>query len=312
MSDIKCRLCLSPSVVKTENFRPYTDVEWVFDLYKCETCQALFSERDNHINYFEILYQKSTNYERFSSLTNIVSGLLSKKRLAICRQILCSYYSYAAIIKTVEKLKKKQLTMLEIGSSTGFLTAYFNKLGHKCLGVEISEKAVAEANEMFGPYFSTTPVVKSYDVIYMCGIGGGLSDISQLVKTYLDMLKPGGLLVFNVPNLKAKHPDYPWLSTPPPDVITLYHPDYKELWFADSNVKADVEFYYEVTGPKKPYKYPLTLQRQSKNDLSLKYKSAWHFIVFNTIKSIYLKLQTFTGRAKLTPAEYGLIVKLNK
>lgn len=308
----QCRVCQSNDILLVENFKPYSDLEWQFELYDCKNCGSRMAVRDEDINYFEILYKNYFLYVTYSFITDITRKLIQSGRLGLCREMLASFHSYGAVIRAIEKTGKKNLSILEIGSSTGFLTAYLNAAGQSCYGVEISEKAVAEAKNKFGDFYGFEMPDKKYDVIFMCGTAGGVTDIRQIFDACVARLNPGGFMIFNAPNRNGLWEGNSWVSTPPPDVITLYTPSSVEKAFSRPGFKSEYSELYELVTRVMHYTYPTKFHGEVETSVSLKYRGVWQFLVYYKLKNIYLFIASLIGKATRKPHEYGLIVKVTK
>jgi SAM-dependent methyltransferase len=180
---------------------------------------------------------------------------LESKRLFDLRDLgglgsfLCRWAKYRFVLNEVRNAPN-DARVLEVGCSRGYLTAFFI-LGGKTniLGVDVSSEAVDHARAAFGDYFALASsrdvaVGAPYDIIYHVGMIGCVSDPLGLTRELLGLLKPGGTLLFNAPNLAAcAMKNQLWFdSAPPPDLVTLYPPGFWQRQFADiADVREDVE-----------------------------------------------------------------------
>ena len=138
--------------------------------------------------------------------------------------------------------------ILEIGCSKGYLSAYFKSRGYDITGVDISSSAIEFAKKRFGDFFfaKDSQLIldkKPYDIIFHAGTVGCVESPARMTRELLNMLKPGGFLIFNAPNVMAckKQGDL-WVSgTSPPDLVTLFH---KDFWMNNFSDLADVELSY--------------------------------------------------------------------
>jgi SAM-dependent methyltransferase len=138
----------------------------------------------------------------------------------------------------------KETRLLEIGCSRGYLTSYFILAGYNVTGIDISHEAVAAAERDFGKHFlhaDAPEVAKNapYDVVYHVGMIGCVGNPVSLTDGLLRLLRPGGKLLFNAPNVNGCYlRGQPWLDTaPPPDAVTLFHPGF---WTRRYSAAADV------------------------------------------------------------------------
>jgi SAM-dependent methyltransferase len=137
---------------------------------------------------------------------------------------------------------------LEVGCARGFLTSYFILAGYDIIGVDVSTSAIDSARTNFGPrFFRNVEVIAErspYDIIYHTGMIGCVSDPVGLTHSLLRVLKPGGMLLFNAPNLNACwFKGQLWVdSAPPPDVVTLFTPGFWTRFFSkEASVMEEAE-----------------------------------------------------------------------
>lgn len=221
----ECKICenfRSPKFVS--NFRPYLDVDWSFPIYECDQCGARFALRDPSINYHEILHKKTGGgYEYQYKIAKHVKEYLARGALAECEQYLTKAgYKYAELIRFI-KSKNKKARILEVGCSSGFMTAFLRSIGYDIEGVDVSKTAIEYAQKTFGPYYSLQPKNKQYDLIIHLGLIGCVNDPKKFILHYLDLLKTNGIMFFNSPNVESpRQLGELWASTPPPDLIYLF------------------------------------------------------------------------------------------
>jgi SAM-dependent methyltransferase len=137
---------------------------------------------------------------------------------------------YGEVIRASQGLPKNS-RVLEVGCSRGYLTSYFILGGYDVRGTEISQVARSAAISDFGPFFYHPSDVTAvdggpFDFIYHIGVIGCVADPVGLTNSLVDLLKPGGRLVFNAPNVNACwYRGQLWVDyAVPPDVVTLYKP----------------------------------------------------------------------------------------
>jgi SAM-dependent methyltransferase len=246
---------------------------------------------------------------------------------------------YKFIIEGVER-GSRNASLLEIGCSRGYLTSYFILAGYNIIGVDVSESALAFARAAFGDYFamrgdSVVTDRAPYDVIYHVGTIGCVSDPLGLTRQLLSMLKPGGRLLFNSPNLQSC-----WLTNqlwidaaPPPDLVAIFPPGFWARCFAD---QAYVEEQIEHCDPNKglsiglrklfgrKWKCPLPIPLDKSSELYLKGSNgtalnghrprigdeAWRFF-----ERAVLKVCRDTGllrHVRKEPSEFGLFVSMTR
>jgi 2-polyprenyl-3-methyl-5-hydroxy-6-metoxy-1,4-benzoquinol methylase len=189
-----------------------------------------------------------SRYGYYREIARAAKRYYDKGDLSGLRQELCSTSKYEYIIRCID-CHSTDSKILEVGCATGFLTSYFILEGYNIIGVDVSQCAIESARADFGPrFFANDAEIISenspYDIIYHTGMIGCVSNPVELTRSLLSLLKPGGKLLFNAPNLDALwFRGQLWFDdAPPPDVVTLFKPGFWTRFFSvDANVLEEVE-----------------------------------------------------------------------
>ena len=207
------------------------EVEFFFGyswpIYDCDDCGCRFTLHDNLA--YDLLYsEQSSCYSRYTAQSQTCKMLFDQNDLAGLRIALSEASKYRFIINDIDRASAGT-RILEIGSSRGHLTSYFILSGRDITGVDVSPEAVRTAKANFGDHFVQVgdPSIEArapYDVIFHVGTIGCVADPVGMTTKLLDLLKPGGLLLFNAPNRDGcTLRDQLWFEfAPPPDVVTLF------------------------------------------------------------------------------------------
>ena len=220
-----CKVCESDHCEFLGDFKPYKDRGWRFEVFGCSNCGSRFILRDPGINYYEILHATpGSSYGYHYDIATKVNNFLKTNRFDQCERYLKKIsYKYSEVIDFVKK-KSKPHSILEIGCSTGFMTAFFRACGHEAEGIDISETAIRYATSSFGPFYSLRPSKESYDLIFHLGLIGCIDQPKRFLSDSLRLLKSRGEMIFNAPNVKSPEQlNELWVSTPPPDLVCLFH-----------------------------------------------------------------------------------------
>lgn len=126
---------------------------------------------------------------------------------------------YMAAHKRFDKLLKKFLTkgdrrILEIGCAGGKQLVYFNKeFGYEPYGIDYSEEGCKVAREnlrsqnICGQVICedvlNTSLNKEFDIVYSMGLIEHFFNPEKIIDKHIELLKPGGILIITVPNLKG-------------------------------------------------------------------------------------------------------------
>ena len=212
---------------------------YAWPIYDCDECGCRFTPHDGSA--YELLYsEQSSCYSRYIVHAQSCKKLFDHGDRAGLRAELSQASKYRFIIEQMDR-EPPEARMLEIGCSRGHLTSIFILDGRMITGVDVSQKAVAAAGGAFGEHFvlAGDPSIDArspYDVIFHVGTIGCVADPIGMTKELLDLLKPGGRLLFNAPNRDGcALRDQLWFeSAPPPDVVTLFAPGFWRDYFGDA------------------------------------------------------------------------------
>lgn len=237
---MNCRICGSALVSRVGVFAFYRDYQSaVFD---CGGCGCRFSAHDPGIH--ERLHGSDSTYQWHIGRQLKTARFQSSGDQASLAGYLRGQDERVRFIDDTLQALPVPSRVLEIGCSRGYLSALLLQRGHHVLGVDVSATALAAATAAFGDHFCLPddPRVRQgapWDAIVHAGTIGCVDQPMVLTRQWLAMLRPGGLLVFNAPNRQACDLlGTPWVSgTTPPDLVTLFPPDFWERHFAD---QADV------------------------------------------------------------------------
>jgi len=222
----RCRICATRETHYLGAYAPYLDLE-PFDVYDCPICGCRFVNRKGDVH--ETMHASAASpYARHKSMAKEISRRYEANQYSTLRKQLRQHPKNRFIIDHLATGKPSG-NHLEIGCSLGYLTAYFVLGGYRILGADISHTAIENARTLFGPYFvhmedDSLKQKESFDSIYHVGTIGCVEDPLAFTQMLLDLLKPGGRLLFNAPDVKAVlEMNAIWTNlTPPPDLITLF------------------------------------------------------------------------------------------
>lgn len=239
---MNCRVCKSSLVSEAGTVEYYSGFDWT--IFDCQHCGCRFTKHDPSI--YELLHTESKSipyYTGYRDFADRCKLLFEARDLDRLRAELFAVSKYRFIIEEVER-GPRNVKLLEIGCSRGYLTSYFILAGYKIIGVDASLAALSGARAAFGERFVSMDSAliaegAPYDIIYHVGTIGCVADPLKVTENLLGMLKPGGKLLFNAPNRHSL-----WLrgqlwidAAAPPDLVTLFPPGF---WHREFNAVADV------------------------------------------------------------------------
>lgn len=221
---MQCRICRSPRVRTLGVVEYYRGFPW--DVHQCDECGCRFTRYDPSV-YDRLYSDDGSIYGIYRQIADECLEHFCRGDLDALEARLRKSSRYAFVIDQAKALPKGART-LEIGCSQGHLTSYFILAGHRATGADISKEAIQAATRRFGPHF--VPIDANeirreyYDLIYHVGTIGCAPDPIGLTRNLLELLKPGGSLIFNAPLLEACNLRRQlWTDAAvPPDLVTLF------------------------------------------------------------------------------------------
>jgi SAM-dependent methyltransferase len=325
-SFLRCRICGSEKITKRGDVEFYFGYAW--PIYDCADCGCRFTRHD-HATYDVLYSEQSSCYSRYTAQAQTCKALFDRGDLAGLRTALSESSKYRFIINEIDRAPAGT-RILEIGSSRGHLTSYFILSGLDITGVDISPEAVTAARADFGEHFvrAGDPSIESrssYDVIFHVGTIGCVADPIGMTRRLLDLLKPGGRLLFNAPNRDGcALRDQLWFeSAPPPDVVTLFPPGFwRDRLGDDVKINEAVEYGSPEQNLlmllrrlarrrwRKPAPMPLKASEQPSAPAPMFGDALWH-----VLERVVRKVATWTGAGRFAPSyptEFGLFIKMKK
>ena len=235
-----CTVCTSSQVQLLGLLKPYKD--YSAEIYECLDCECYFTQRDEEI-YERLHRNEHSSYSQHAALAHEALDFFRNADLDKLRAHVVEGAVHSFIVNSIENQQNAQ-KILELGCSKGHFGSYFILSGYKYSGVDVSPTAIAQATANFGGYFfsatdATVSRAAPYDVVYHVGTIGCVESPLEFIKYNLSLLRKGGLLLFNAPNVNAcKRFRDLWVSqTTPPDLVTLFKPG---MWTSQFNELAEV------------------------------------------------------------------------
>lgn len=229
-----CRICESDTVAKVGDYKPYLD--YTCTVYECMSCGCRFVNRDESV-YEQFHSCETSPYSYQEKLAYIIKPYFDQNDNQSIKSILSQGEAYRFIIDVIES-QSHISKILEIGCSKGYLTSYFISKGYDILGVDLASTAIETAKRLFGAHFATAQTSTMtergpYDAIFHVGTIGCVDSPIAFTHECISLLRPGGILVFNAPNVAVCYEqNIIWVKgTSPPDLVTLFRHDFWEKYF---------------------------------------------------------------------------------
>ena len=226
---------------KDSNFEPflqcidYTVTKEKFNIVSCKQCGFKFTNPRPDINLIHKYYES----ENYISHSNTNSGVFNKiyhliKKISIKNKI-----------QTIEELKPKNKTLLDIGCGTGSFLGSIQTRGWKVIGIEPNGKARKAAiddhsiNVLDEIELINLPK-NSFSVITMWHVMEHVHTIKQRIHEIYNLLESGGYAIIAVPNhtsWDAKHYGEYWAAYDVPRHLYHFSPQTIKELFNESNLK---------------------------------------------------------------------------
>lgn len=218
-----CPICNGISQCVYEKLPGYIEGA-VFDVYECSSCEATFVDplkSDEKI--YEYIYKNANmvpcyeGYQRYAQLAKE-----SWNPLALLTNAEGIYWGVVEAVK-LNFGKRKDISILDVGSGLGYLTYGLCKAGYGAIGLDISHEAVERATALYGAYYREGDLYElakigeeKYDCVLMLELIEHVEDPKALVGAALSVLKPGGKLIITTPNKTTAPKPVIWQSEFPP------------------------------------------------------------------------------------------------
>jgi len=316
-----CRLCGSTGVRKLCSFDPYTDLELKYEVFICASCKARYCfSKEIAENKKKLHSQRHSPYQSQYDLAMFYKEFMKidiNKTLFLLRKspLIDKVFRY------IELSSKEDLRILEVGCSTGYITALLNQIGCKSFGIDISEEPINFAKSHFGDYYGQKEQKNiKYDLIFFKGVIGCVDNPRKFLKKYLNLLSDSGVMLFNAPDVDSVNETGEiWVDSPPPDVNFLFKSASFEVILDKKNYVIETQKYTEglyilkrninnLIG-KKNNLYPRNffseevIYRQGKSSFKIFIKD-----ILGYFGLLFAKLKLI----KTYSSEYGLIIKIER
>jgi SAM-dependent methyltransferase len=322
----QCRVCGSTAITPRGKAEFY--VGYAVPIFDCRKCGCRYAPHDSSAH--DLLYEEAdSRYSCYLDLSAVTKLLFDRGDLTGLRAELSKTPKYSFVIRELAH-QPASARCLEIGCSRGHLTSLLILENRDVLAVDVAPRAVGAANAAFGDHFAVVGDSRiegraPYDFIYHVGTIGCVEDPIGLTHDLLRLLKSGGRLVFNAPNLDAcALRDQLWLDwAPPPDLVTLFRPGF---WREQFGNIAEVNEEIEWEPPQRNlviglgrlmgrrWKEPPPLALKESKRLSLP-PLTWGDLQWRHVESVVRRIGAWTRIDRLVPArpaDFGLLVTMAK
>lgn len=202
-----CKICGSSSISVAHRVGKYT-------YYRCASCQTLFLHPLPKEKKMDFYYESQFEYQ---------AGKVEEERIRIrARKILHSLHN----------LKPSGKSLLDIGSGYGFFLHEAQKEHYNVMGIEPSKALYQYSKTHSQAHLVNTNLTlfvetskERYDFITLIHVIEHMHDPASTIKEITSLLKPGGILYIETPNLDShlyhvEQDGYTFLT--PPDHLWIF------------------------------------------------------------------------------------------
>jgi SAM-dependent methyltransferase len=218
-----CIVCGSEMIKKIhDNYAGYVEGEY-YEIFSCLTCESHFIDPfkvDKSL--YDIIYsnKNSLGYDRYLKYAEEIS--LQKDPLQYLSNKESTYYPVYKYLTG-----KKNLKILEIGCSYGYLTFAMNKAGHNAVGIDISHEAIEFALSHFGNSYQRSDIEdfikitkEKFDLIVATEVVEHFSNPLLFFDQVKKLLNKNGSILLTTPNKDFTNKKFIWLTDLPPIHVT--------------------------------------------------------------------------------------------
>lgn len=198
MTERHCPVCGNPSkqLIYHQSFSQISEGSLFngYDVVVCGDCGFVYADNIPSQEDFDRYYKQMSKYENEHQ-----GGQIS----------ICTQDTYDSIVQQVKPyLANEDSYILDVGCATGGLLATFQKNGYRnVLGFDPSPSCSRTALRLYGIQVENRPVSEisdfeaKFDLVIFNSVLEHIRDISESLKTMRNLLKPGGLIWIEVPDI---------------------------------------------------------------------------------------------------------------
>lgn len=230
--------------IKIDGTKESIKTDRPYDIWHCDNCDTRFVSPYEDIDYDKVYIQ-----------TDLYKGLLEfaeefKKDPDPWWRLIARGQPYYAALDFVKD--KKELMGLDVGCGYGYMTMALNSLGHKFMGIEVSNYVVNKCNELYGGGFYKADIRKlkmeePMDLIIGLEVIEHLAEPLDFMKAAKNLLNYNGSILITTPDrdyfeMRKTQQGQPmltpgWAGEMPPIHLAMYSKKSMEWLAKELNMK---------------------------------------------------------------------------
>ena len=222
-----CPLCKSGHFTLYKELKDFSVSQENFSIVSCNTCGFKFTNPRPTENNLGKYYESEDYISHTNEGNNLVNNLYKIARI----------YTIQEKSKLIQKWGKKG-HLLDIGCGTGEFIDYNKKLNWTVSGVEVNEKARAQAEELIGhslySSLEAVPADRQFQAITLWHVLEHIAQLEESCQKIKSLLAPKGVLMVAVPNCgsyDATYYDQYWAAYDVPRHLYHFTQQSMEQWW---------------------------------------------------------------------------------
>jgi len=190
------RMKLSPCIAcDSLEFLVSPTIQPAIQLIQCKQCGISYTDPRPNLTELEKHYSEMYYGPENAKFLNVVESLVG--------------WITGSRARRIHEMVTPHSRILEIGCGRGLLLKQLAQLGHECHGSERSDLAAQRARKTVGLRIYTTPLAESglephsFDLVILWHVLEHLEEPEQYLSLINHILRPGGLLLLEVPNYNS-------------------------------------------------------------------------------------------------------------
>jgi len=204
-----CPICLGSQTIPYAQRRDtlFCCAPGTFALFRCLSCRCIFQHPLPKDSAAESFYPKSYWWSETTDKNNFITNILQAAERVYRKIVLLDHVRF--LQRCARKNAPGEKTLLDIGCGGGTFLSLARKRGFSCYGMDVSESAAAAARRQYGLTVLHGGIGRvdwdglRFDFITMFHVLEHLSNPEGSLEYVASLLKPGGSLIIQVPNVES-------------------------------------------------------------------------------------------------------------